>query len=435
MKRNKASLWLGTLVVLAGCPGPEQKLSAVTVTCAPASVVAGQSSQCTASATDQDGQPFTVSGYTWTSSDTSVAQVDPTGKVTTLSAGTPTIRASATENEVTQAGQATLSVTPQLGGVTVSCNPTSLETGQSSQCTANATDVSGQPLTPTGYTWTSSDTSVAQVDSTGKVTALARGTPAIRASATWGGVTKEGQATLTLVQPTLHDTSITASETWLAANNPHVVRGALEVLGGATLTIEAGVELRFDQDSELRVTTGELRAMGTQEAPIRIVARQSAPTKGYWRGVVLAAAGSTSELNHVTLSHCGNAQGRGACLALENQAAPVLRHVSVRDSGSAGVLVADDGSAFGAESTTLSVSGSEGYAVRIGSNQAGTLPPESSFTSNTRQAIELRGSVSRHADLAESWHPLRRERLCRSKRRYHQAHPHHSRRHGVALRA
>ncbi|WP_375765075.1 Ig-like domain-containing protein [Archangium gephyra] len=308
MSLNKASLWFSTLVVLAGCPGPEKK--------------------------------------------------------------------------------------PQLGAVSVSCTPTSLEVGQTSQCTASATDEGGQPLTISSYAWTSSNASVATVDSTGKVTPVGGGTATVGASATVEGVTKDGQATLTIIQPTLHETAITANETWRAANNPHVVRGALQVTG-ATLTIEAGVELRFDQDSELRVITGALRALGTPEAPIRMVARQSVPTKGYWRGVVLAAAGSDSELNHVTLSHCGNASGTGACLALENQAAPLLRHVTVRDSGTAGILVADDGSAFGTESTALNVSNSEGYAVRIGANQASTLPAESTFTGNKLQAIELRGDVLR----------------------------------------
>jgi hypothetical protein len=237
---------------------------------------------------------------------------------------------------------------------------------------------------------------VAKVDTTGKVTTLVAGTAAIRANAAAGGVTQQGQASLTVtLKPTVHDTSVTANETWRAANNPHVVRGSLEVSGGSTLTIEAGVEIHFEQDAELRVTSGTLKALGTEEAPIRMVAKSSMPTKGTWRGVVLATAGSDSELNHVTLSHCGGASGKSACLALENKAAPVLRHVTVRDSGTTGVRVADDGSAFGTASTTLGVSGSASYAVRIGANQAGTLPTGGTFTGNAPNAIELRGNVSR----------------------------------------
>jgi hypothetical protein len=297
MSLNKASLWLGTLVVLAGCPGREE-LSEVTASCNPPSLEVGQTSECTASS-----KPFTASKFNWSSTNQDVATVDPTGKVTAARGGMTTIIASATEDEITKEARVTLTVT------------------------------------------------------------------------------------------TVHANAITGNETWRAAENPHLVRGSLEVTG--TLTLEEGVELGFEQDAELRVTTGALKAMGTAGAPIRMVARQSAPTKGSWRGVVLAAAGSASELNHVTMSHCGAASGKGACLALENQAVPALRHVTVRDSGTAGVVVADDGSAFGTGSTTLTVSGSTGYAVRIGANQAGTLPANSTFTGNTLQAIELRGSVSR----------------------------------------
>lgn len=314
MKPNKASLWLTTVLVLAGCPGdPDEKpqLSSVTVTCAPATVEAGLSTQCTASASDQDGNPFTISGYTWTSTNESVAKVDPTGKATTSTAGTATIRASAAADGVTQQGETVLTVTQR--------------------------------------------------------------------------------------EPTVHSAPITSNETWRAADNPHVVRGFIEVSGPSapTLTLEAGVEILFDQDYELRVTNGALKALGTQAAPIRMVASQTAPPKGYWRGVVFAAAGSTSELNYVTLSGCGDDSGEGACIAMENQAAPVLRHVTVQNSGTAGVVVADDGSAFGTGSTALSVSGSQGYAVSIGANQAGTLPTEGTYTANTPNRIELRGNVSR----------------------------------------
>jgi len=310
MSLNKACLWLSALLVLGGCPGPEEekpRLSAVEVTCTPASVVASRPAQCTPSAKDQDGNPFTVSSYRWTSSNEAVATVDATGKVATSTAGTATISASATAD----------------------------------------------------------------------------------------GITQQGQATLTVTQPIVHATSITANETWRAVDSPHIVRGSIEVTGAGapTLTLEAGVEIRFEQDAELRITQGALRAMGTQEAPVQMVSSQSTPTKGHWRGLVFAVAGSTSELNHVTLSHCGRSSGEGACVALKNQAAPVLRQVKVQNSGTMGVMVADS-SAFGVGSTALSVSGSEGYAIHISANQAGTLPTGGSFTSNTLNAVELRGNVS-----------------------------------------
>ncbi|HEX5745427.1 MAG TPA: Ig-like domain-containing protein [Archangium sp.] len=293
-----------------------------------------------------------------------------------------------------------------LNEITVTCDPNPVVAGQTTKCTAEARDQYGEKFTSvSGYDWKSSNESVAKVvDKAGNATTSAAGTVTISASATSGNETRQGEVTLTVNQrpPTLHTTNITTSETWRAAENPHVVRGQLVVngTGGApTLTLEQGVEVRFDQDAELRISNGAFRALGSQGAPIRMVANQSAPPKGYWRGVVFSTEGSGSELSFVTLSDCGNAAGAGACLAVENKAAPVLRDVTVQNSGTVGVKVADDGSAFGTGSTRLHVSGSTGYAVHMAANQAGTLPTGGSFTGNAPNAVELSGNVS----LSQTW--------------------------------
>ncbi|MFY0522967.1 hypothetical protein ACN28I_07160 [Archangium gephyra] len=314
MKYSNGLPWLPALLVLSACPGkppePAAQLSAISVSCAPATVLAGQSVQCTASATDQKGEPFSVSGYTWTSSDEAMARVDAMGKASTLavSSGPVVIRASATAGDVTRQGEATINVTPK--------------------------------------------------------------------------------------DPTVHSTSITTAETWREADNPHLVRGQLVVDASATLTLEAGVVVRFAPDAELRMTDGALLARGTQMAPIVLEAEARA-ARGSWRGLVFSTLGSASTLEHVTVSGCGAAGGEGACVSVREQAAPVLRDVSVRESGSVGVLVADDGSAFGAGSARLSVSGSAGYAVRLGASRADSFPMGGAFSGNSPNAVELNGHVSR----------------------------------------
>jgi len=291
----------------------------------------------------------------------------------------------------------------QLDQITVSCEPNPVVAGQTTKCTAEARDQYGEKFTNPSYVWESSDESVAKVvDAAGTTTAYVPGTVTISARAGSGNDARKGQASLTVTQrpPTLHTNNITTSETWRASDNPHVVRGQLVVNGAGSaplLTLEEGVEVRFDQDAELRISNGTLKAVGRQGAPIRMVANQIPPTKGYWRGLVLATEGSGSELRHVTLSDCGNAAGAGACLAMENKAAPMLSDVTVQNSGTAGVKVADDGSAFGTDSARLQVSGSTGYAVRMGANQASTLPKDSTFMGGPvpYNAVELSGNVLR----------------------------------------
>jgi hypothetical protein len=289
---------------------------------------------------------------------------------------------------------------PELSGVSITCTPATVVAGQSAQCTASATDQNGEPFSVSGYTWTSSDETVAKVDATGKASTqvLSSGPVVIRASATAGDITRSAEATLNVTpkDPTVHSTPITASETWREAGNPHLVRGQLVVDGAATLTLEPGVVVRFASDAELRVTNGALVARGTQTAPILLQTERGAAS-GSWRGLVFFSRDSASTLEHVTVSGCGAAAGEGACISVRNRAAPVLRDVSVRESASVGVLVAEDGSAFGAGSARLSVSGSTGYAVRMGANQADSLPTGGSFTGSTPKSssVELNGHVSR----------------------------------------
>jgi hypothetical protein len=286
----------------------------------------------------------------------------------------------------------------RLSELSVSCAPT-VVAGQSVQCSASTTDQRGKTFDVSSLTWTSSDPTVAKVDAaTGKVDtlAIASGTVVIRATASAGDVTREADASINVTpkDPTVHATTVTTPEMWREADNPHLVRGRIAVDGSAMLTLEAGVVVRFAPDAELRETNGAILARGTPTAPIRLEA-QGGVARGSWRGLVFTSPGSDSKLEHVTVSGCGATGGEGACISVRTKAAPVLRDVSVRESGSVGVLVADDGSAFGAGSARLSVSNSAGYAVRMAANQADSFPTGGTFTGNSPNFVELSGDVSR----------------------------------------
>ncbi len=284
----------------------------------------------------------------------------------------------------------------RLERVVVECAPSALVLGQSTQCRASAFDQKGEAFTVPAYTWTSGDAALAQVDASGQVRSQGTGTVAIRASATSAGTTRQGEASVTVsARPaTVHATSLAASETWRLADSPHEVRGQLSVSNGATLTLEPGVVVLFAPDAELRVAAGALLAPGTATQPVTLVA-PDASAQGAWRGLVFAAEGSASRLEHVTLRGCGQPSGEGACLTLRDKAAPVLLDVSVHQSGSLGVRVADDGSAFGPGSARLAVSGGKGFALSLNANHADSLPTASAFSGNGRDAVLLTGSVVR----------------------------------------
>jgi uncharacterized protein YjdB len=160
-----------------------------------ATVLVGQTLQLTFSAYDKTGK--TITGLTgssakWSSSDPTVATVTTDGVVQGVSAGAAYI--TLTVSGKTTVAYFSVSRVP-VDTVVVSPSPSaSVNVGSSAlKFTATAQDSSGKPLSDWIVAWSSSDSSIATVSSTGAVTAYKPGSTTITASA--GG--KQAKATLT----------------------------------------------------------------------------------------------------------------------------------------------------------------------------------------------------------------------------------------------
>lgn len=198
----------------------------------------------------------TGKAVTWTSSNTSVATVDNSGKVTGVAVGTATITAtSTTDASIT----ASCNVTVQAVAVTsVSINPTSanLQIGGSTDLTytilpANATDKS--------VSWSSSNTSVATVNN-GHVTAIAAGTATITVTTTDGNKTATCSVTVTAGPPVPYTT--------LTTHVPEIYE-AKEIAGGygGTLSVFGSREyevfyINRDNSSNLTIATSNVDKAG-----------------------------------------------------------------------------------------------------------------------------------------------------------------------------
>ena len=135
------------------------------ITLAALAIYVGESKAITATVKPDDA---TNKALTWTSSDETVATVDATGKVTGKKIGTATITATAQDGSGVS-GSCTVTVLSAVKTVTVT--PANLTLGQNKSYTLKATVEVLCSGTDTGVTWTSSDTTIATVDATGKVTA------------------------------------------------------------------------------------------------------------------------------------------------------------------------------------------------------------------------------------------------------------------------
>lgn len=124
----------------------------------------------------------TYRNLTWTSSDESVATVDATGKVTAVAIGKATVTAYSADASTTAACEVTVYQLAQ--SITLDHTELELYVGDA-PVTLTATVLPSEYTMKT-ITWKSSDSSIATVDSDGKVTAISAGTTKISALATDG---------------------------------------------------------------------------------------------------------------------------------------------------------------------------------------------------------------------------------------------------------
>ena len=138
---------------------------------------------------------MTGAAVSWSTSDATVAMVNASGIATAVSAGAATI----TATSGSASGSAAVTVVQEVGVVSVvSVTPAEarLTPGDTVTFTARAEDANGSPIEDAVFAWSSSDTAVATVDTTGLVHAVGEGNATI--TATSG--TSSGHAQVTVVQ-------------------------------------------------------------------------------------------------------------------------------------------------------------------------------------------------------------------------------------------
>ena len=175
----------------------------------------------------------TNKNVTWESSNTSVATVDATGKVTAVSAGTANITVTA-QGDSTKSASCTVTVTAATVPVTgVSLNKDSLALGVGDSETLTAT-VKPEDATNQAVTWTSSNSTVATVDQNGVVTAVAPGTATITVTTADGGFTATCAVT---VRPDIPPANPNYRITVEATQGGTVTADPTAAKAGATVTL------------------------------------------------------------------------------------------------------------------------------------------------------------------------------------------------------
>ena len=164
--------------VWSGFKQADVEATGVTLSQTTASIKIGESVTLTATVAPDNATDKTV---TWSSSAPTIASVDASGKVVALAVGTATITATTTNSKT---ATCTVEVKPiEAESVSLSQTIASIKIGESVTLTAT---VAPDNATDKAVTWSSSAPTIASVDASGKVMALAVGTATITVSTTNG---------------------------------------------------------------------------------------------------------------------------------------------------------------------------------------------------------------------------------------------------------
>ncbi len=180
-------------------------VASIAVSPASSTLTVGQTAQLTATPKDANGDPLTGRVITWMSDNATVAAVDGSGLVTAKGAGGP---ATITATSEAKSGTASVTVIPvPVASVTVSPSTATVVMGMTLQLAATPRAANGDPLTGRTITWSSGNTTIADVDGTGLVTAKALGGP-VTITALSEGHSGTASITVTAFAGPLHVSSV-----------------------------------------------------------------------------------------------------------------------------------------------------------------------------------------------------------------------------------
>src|SRR5690554_6309210 len=187
------------------------QIFSVTLSPSTASVAPGRTVTLTATARDKNGDTIEGEGFTWTTSDSSVATVAD-GVVTGVALGDAVITVVSTFNENITATSTVTVVNPSVERVEIDPSSADLLEGATLQFSATAYDSDDAELPDATFTWSVDPASAATIDENGLLTALAYDAENDTVTVTVNAEGAEASATVTILLTPVDSITITDAE-------------------------------------------------------------------------------------------------------------------------------------------------------------------------------------------------------------------------------
>ncbi len=96
--------------------------------------------------------------------------------------------------------------------------------------------------------------------------------------------------------------TLDADASWIVTGSPYIVTDDVTVAAGVTLTLDAGVTVRFAAGASL-IVNGHLQALGAEKLPVTFTSDQAVPAPGDWGAIEFPNANTQSLLQWCVIEY------------------------------------------------------------------------------------------------------------------------------------
>jgi hypothetical protein len=127
--------------------------------------------------------------------------------------------------------------------------------------------------------------------------------------------------------------NISSNTTWNPSSSPYIIANDIIVESGVVLTVEPGVDARFDGNYSLTVY-GTLRALGTAANPIVFTSNKAQPSPGDWNTIgFVAAQNETMSLANMVVEYAKNG------ITVQSVGMTQIESSRIRNNSASGIYV------------------------------------------------------------------------------------------------